>query len=315
MLVSSDRSTVVSSFGWVDHGALWAYCDSNRSIRSIRLGAAKYLDLRPGVDDYFAVVHNAEADAVEITVHRFPEVDVVLARAVVGDRDSIITGDINAFTRVPRYYTASFKTSTWTDFGLITVDVPGRRIFVSPFPWFDNGSYDKGYQGIVGVTEIPNSHLLLVSVQRSSTVVMHDPTTSNKVGEVKIGNGGGNPTLYFRRTVAELWADDYDTLVRLDTNTWHTLNRRRLQGAAPGSRQFIGKFSIDAAEELCAVARPFSRDVVAIDMATFTIKFVANMPGQPLETAMLSENRVIARDWKTGVLLNGEFRRKWWWPA
>src|SRR5688572_160398 len=244
--MSADRSTIVSSLGWVERGALWLYSDSRQSVRSIRLGAAKYLSLRAGTDDHFAVVHNGEDQVSEITVHRFPEVEQVLARAVIGVKDGVLSGDIDAFARVPRYYVGALTTPAWTDFGLITIDVPRGRVLLSPFPWFDDNSYDKMYQGIVGVAEIPDSPLLLVSVQRTSTVVIHDPATSRKMGEVKVGDGGGNPTLYFRRTAPELWADDYDTLVRLDAATWRVLDRRRLQGADAGTRQFIGQFTFDA---------------------------------------------------------------------
>ena len=310
--MSADRSTIVSSLGWVDRGALWAYSDASRKVRSIRLGAAKYLSFRAGTDDHFAVVHHGEDRVSEITVHRFPEVGQVLARAVIGVEDGVLSGDTDAFAHVPRHYIGSLTTPSWADFGLITIDVPRGRVLLSPFPWFDDRSYDKMYQGIVGVAEIPDSPLLLISIQRTSTVVIHDPVTSRKVGEVKVGDGGGNPTLYFRRRAPELWADDYDTLVRLDATTWRVLDRRRLQGAASGTRQFIGQFTMDAAEELCAVARPFSGDVVGVDVETFKVRLVADTPGQPLEVAMLAGNRVIARDWKSGALLTGEFRRKWW---
>ena len=308
--MSADRSAIVSSLGWVDRGGLWVYSDRGPSVRSIRLGAANYLSLRAGTDDHFAVVHHGEGHVGEITVHRFPEVEQVLARAVIGAGDGMLSGDVDAFARVPRYYTGLLTTPSWADFGLITIDVPEGRVLLSPFPWFDDDSYDKMYQGIVGVAEIPDSPLLLISVQRTSTVVIHDPATSRKMGEVKVGDGGGNPALYFRRTAPELWADDYDTLVRLDAATWRVLDRRRLQDADSGTRQFIGQFTIDAAEELCAVARPFSRDVVGVDVKTFEVRLVASMAGQPLEVAMLAGNRVIARDWKSGALLTGEFRRE-----
>lgn len=311
MLVSSDRTTVVSSLGRVDGGALWLYSDRIRSARLIRLGKARYLSLREGVDDYFAVVHYAEDHAAGITVHRFPDVERVLARVVVGNGNGTISGDIDALTRVPRYYTASVATPAWTDFGLITVDTASGRIRVDPFPWFTNDRYDKGYQGVVGVTEIPNSHLLLVSVQRSSTVIIHDPTTTKKVGEVRVGNRAGNSALYFRKKAPELWADDYDTLVRLDTTNWRVLDRRRLQRSAFGTMQSIGKFTIDPAEELCTVARPFSGDVVAIDMRTFKTKMVARTTGQPIEAAMIAGHRVLARN-SNGATLVGEFQRKWW---
>jgi hypothetical protein len=86
---------------------------------------------------------------------------------------------------------------------------------------------------------------------------------------------------------------------------------RKLQEAASGTAQFIGAFAFDEAETLCAIARPFSGDIVGIDPDTLRTKYRAKVGSQPLEVALLRDRRVFARDWKTGNLLTAELSRAW----
>jgi hypothetical protein len=84
-----------------------------------------------------------------------------------------------------------------------------------------------------------------------------------------------------------------------------------LQGASAGCRQFIGAYSFTQDESLCAVARPFSGDVIALNMKKFKITHACNLGRQPLHVAVLEDGTVYGRDWKTGTLLQGHLKRKW----
>lgn len=126
-----------------------------------------------------------------------------------------------------------------------------------------------------------------------------------------LSGGHGNPELFFRRRAAELWAADYDTLIKLESTLWRVVRSRKLQKAASGTAQFIGEFSFDANETLCAVARPFSGDIVGIDPDTMRTKYRAKVGSQPIEVALLRDRRVFARDWQTGSLLAGKLSRAW----
>ena len=304
MLISNDRSFVISSLGWVERGSLWVYRAETESAQTIRLSSAGYLSLHEGVDDHVAIVHNFDDGNVDMTVHRFPEIGTILGRIAVRSGRAEPVGSWEAWHHVPRHYTAFLQTPDWSDFGLITLDPESGAVALRNFPWFDDQHYDKVYQGIGGVKEIPGSDHVLVSVQRSSTLVIHDPVAGRKVGEVELGRRGGNSHLRFRNAGKELWADDYDTLLRLDPSTWRILDSRHLQDAASGIGQFIGAFTMDPGEEICAVARPFSSDVVAIDATTFKPEWTCTLGYQPLEAAILNGNRVVARDWKTGATLH-----------
>lgn len=306
MLTDPSERFVVSSLGWVDGGALWIHDLRSSQTRLAQIGEAKYLSLHGGSGGHFAVVHHYDGDRLAITAHSFDEPSAVLARAVISGESRRFEGLSAPWSSVPRFYVAYLVQAAWSDFALVSI---GREEpTLQTFDWFDD-SYDKGYQGVVGVTEIPNSGEILVSVQRSSRVILYDPVARQKRGEVVLSGGHGNPTLFFRQRAAELWADDYDTLVKVDPTTWRVERSRKLQEAAAGTGQFIGQFSFDATETLCAVARPFSGDIVGIDPYTLRTTYRAKVGSQPLEVAVLGDRRVFARDWKTGNLLAAELSR------
>ena len=75
--------------------------------------------------------------------------------------------------------------------------------------------------------------------------------------------------------------------------------------------QFTGDYSFNRDETLCAVARPFSGDVVALDTEQFRITHYSKLGKQPLEVCLLSDGTVYSRDWKTGNFLKGKLKRKW----
>ena len=50
--------------------------------------------------------------------------------------------------------TPSYYKGPWSDFALIQVDPVQAECLSSTIAWY-NDDYDNGYQGIVGVTEVP----------------------------------------------------------------------------------------------------------------------------------------------------------------
>jgi len=308
MLSDARGSVVISSLGWVDHASLWVFRVSEGTPASVPLGDAKYLSLHAGIRDFFSVVHHFDGDRVEITVHNFTEPRDAVARAVVTPDGARVLGDSSAWAHVQTNYVSYYTGPFWSDFALVRVKPREELVELQQFDWY-NDDYDKDYQGIVGVVEIPGQDLLIVSVQRDSRPVLYDPVTRSKVGALDLGGRGGNPRLRFRHHANELWADDYDTIVKLESGSWRVLKSRLLQGGAAGTQQFIGQFSFDADETMCVVARPFSGDVIALNPGSLRSRFRCKMDGQPLKAVTLSDRSVVARDWKSGVLLRGQLRR------
>ncbi|HEU4341484.1 MAG TPA: hypothetical protein VFU31_07930 [Candidatus Binatia bacterium] len=311
MIANSERTVLVSSMGWVDHDALWIYDVPARRESRVPLGSgAKYLSLHLSQPNYFVVGHHFDGARYEITVHRFSEPAQAIARAVITQSESVLSGDSDSWKQVPRLYVEYLRFFPWADFVLLSISPSLGLIEVQRLEWYDD-TYDKGYQGIVGVLEIPGEGCALVSVQRSSQLVMHDLETGKKTRAIDLAGRGGNPKLYFRASAAELWASDYDTIVVVDRTNWAVTKRARLQQAWAGTQQFIGDYSFAPDEQACVVARPFSGDVVGIDPSSLKIKRRAKLGKQPIEVAALPGNQVVSRDWKTGEVLQGKLERRW----
>ena len=311
MIANPERTVVVSSVGWVDHDVLWRFDVPTAHAARIPLGSgARHLSLHSSGSSHFAVGHHFDGERFELTVRLFSDPTRVLARAAVTEREMSLSGDPEVWEQVPRLYVAYLRFPPWKDFVLFLVSAGTGQIEVQRFAWYDD-TYDKGYQGIIDVLEAPGEGSALVSVQRSSQVIVHDLATGHKRASFELAGRGGNPKLDFRSSAQEIWASDYDTMVVVDGKTWRVIRRARLQGAAGGTQQFIGDYSFGPDEGSCVVARPFSGDVVGIDPSTLRIKRTARLGRQPLEVAALPEGEVLARDWKTGDVLRGKLERRW----
>jgi hypothetical protein len=294
--------------GWIDHGDLWVFDVSGRSAHRVPLGSgAKYLVPYLGIEGRFSVVHQFDGSRFEVTVHAFSDPARALARATVTASGREFTGDALEWARVPRLYIADLTLPGFQDCSLFRIDHAHHAVDIERLGWYDE-RFDKGYQGILSVTEVPEDALAIFSIQRSSELVLHDLSSGSQRGVVRLSGRAGNPLLRFRTRAPELWVSDYDTIVKVERSTWRVKDACKLQGAAAGTRQFIGDFEFDSDETMCAVARPFSGDVVALDPATMKVRWRAEVGRQPLELATLRDRCVVARDWKTGDTLWGELK-------
>jgi hypothetical protein len=131
------------------------------------------------------------------------------------------------------------------------------------------------------------------------------------IRKLSLAGNHGNPRFRFARQHGEIWADDYDTILKFDSNSLALKASQRLQAAPTGTAYFIGDWLFNDDESLCLVSRPFSGDVVAISTGNLKTKYIAKTGKQPLQSIFVGNGNIIARDWKTGDLLKGSLRRKW----
>jgi hypothetical protein len=310
MLISPDHRFVISHLGWVDKSSLWTYDVAKDKVNVVQVGNAKYLSLFPCKDkNLFAVFHHSDGALLRLTVHSFenPAIPLCAIEYIAGK--STIEGNIDALKSAPRFYTAFYDPGCNGNFHLIFVDTFQSKIETDRFEWYNN-SYDQGYQGIVGVIELPSGELI-VSIQRDSHPIVYNPETKTVVRKLSLADRHGNPKFRIARQRSELWADDYDTILKLDIDTLDTKGSQRLQNAPAGTAHFIGDWSLNDDESLCLVCRPFMGDIVAISTEDLKTKYVAKTGKQPLQSVFVNNSNIIGRDWKTGALLKGSLRRKW----
>jgi hypothetical protein len=175
--------------------------------------------------------------------------------------------------------------------------------------WYDE-SYDKAYQGIIGATEL-SPDLLLISVSRDSHPVIYSPITKQVVKKLSLAERNGNPKFNLIPQRRELWADDYDTLLKLDIDSFNVIDKRKLQESANNLRQFIGEWTFNRDYSLCFIARPFSGDIIAVSSENLKTKYICSIGKKPLEVGLTPDGKIFARDWQSGDLLKGSLKRRW----
>ena len=262
--------------------------------------------MRPGTDRRVVLVQERLSDDEQrFTVRRIATPQDVLASAVrMRDRWSF-EGDETLWDRVPRY--AIIQLASGDRYALIHLH-PDDPV-ADPLEWYGPASYDVAYQGLLDPYQVPASRLVVIPVQRDSRPVLYDPTQRRVVGHLKLADRGGNPELYFLRDRAEVWVDDYDTLVRLRPGSWKVLDTLLLQKPPKGFEQeLIGTFWFPLDERVCLVPRPMSGDVVFIDPATFEVIGSVNTGQQPLDAVMIGDGTVLARDWQSRTLLRAHWK-------
>ena len=310
MISNPEESIIVSSMGWVDKGRLWTLETSSEDIKKLDLSDARYLSLHSKGGEYFSIVHHYDGEKIVISAHAFHKPETALATIHWENGKGRFEGDAEIWEKVPRAYPEYLQRPSKSDFYLLSIDPIGPELDILDLDWYDD-SYDKGYQGVIGAVEVPQTSNLIISVQRDSNPILYDLDERKVIRKLVLAERHGNPRLTFRHRADELWADDYDTLLSIDPDDWTVKKRIRLQDAAKNTMQFIGDYAFNKYEALCAVARPFSGDVVALDTKRFKITHHSKLGKQPLEVCLLNNGIVYSRDWKTGELLKGKIKKNW----
>ena len=306
MILSQSEDLIVSTCGWCDAGSLWILETRSGSVSMHTLSDAKHLSLHAGTNGHFSVMHHYDGCRVCISAHSFMNPTKVLGSVLFGPDGSRFEGDSAVWRHVPKAYVAYFKRPSLSAYYLFLIEPIRPEAESVALDWFGN-SYDMMYQGVIGAVDVPDENKVIISVQRDSHPILYDTEQRKVVSKLSLAKRAGNPILRFTQQTRELWASDYDTILRLSAPDWTVADRRLLQWG----NQFIGDFTFNHDESLCAVARPFSGDVVALNTKRFKVTHTCKLGQQPLCAAILADGTVYGRDWKTGAMLKGQLRKKW----
>src|SRR5438034_148977 len=205
-------TTVISSLGWVEGDALWRFDVPTSTNDRVPLETgARWTSLHSSGTHYFSTAHHFDGKQFQVTVRTFAAPDRVVARAVVGESGNELSGEASAWSNVPRLYAEYLGYPPWKDSVLVRIIPSTGSIDIQRLDWYQD--YDKVYQGLVDALELPGKDLALISVQRSSRLILHDLKSGARKRDVDLGNRYGNPKLFLRNEGREIWAGDYDTLV------------------------------------------------------------------------------------------------------
>src|SRR6266568_2223964 len=186
MIVNAAGTLALSSFRWVDAGSLWSYALGEPEPKQNNLSDAKWLTLVQGAEDYFALVHHFEDGRVRLTSHSYRNVSETISSIELQIEDiksndvkvavSRLAGEGSAWSFLPRAYVVR----PFEEAIVLLIDWSQKATQIQSPSWY-KGSYDTMYQGILNVTEVPGSSLLIFSIQRDSEPLLFDPTTSTVV--------------------------------------------------------------------------------------------------------------------------------------
>jgi hypothetical protein len=301
MIFDKNARLLIDNMGWVDRGALWVYDVAKQKEKLIGIDGAKFLSLQAGEHGFFRMVHGESADRA-ISVRRIAEPEVEVTSVRYYDDEPVFGGKIEFWKSVD----SAAVVPTEKDKQLLHIDAAHGQVTKLDLSWFTNANYDLGYQQLVGCLTLPGSHLVVVSVQRSSRLIVIDTRKNQPAAQIELADRGGNPVMRIR-SASDFLADDYDTLCRVDLKTMSVVAKKELQaGSTHFARLFIGDYDLNA-DGTCVVARPYSGDVLLVDSERFEELSRAPADGQPLHACMVSETRVVTRDWKTGRVSETEF--------
>src|SRR5262245_113802 len=283
----------------IDKSALWTFNLRNQEETRIPVDRSKFLSLPAGANGFFRLVHHQSPDqAVSIRHVREPNVELASVRLKQGQ--ATFFGNADLWKHVDPTAIITMDSGQKA----IQIDTASLRVTDLDMTWFTNENYDLGKQRLVEVITLGSNNNVIISVQRSSTLVVIDRSHNERVGSIALANRGGNPQLRMRNNT-DLFASDYDTLCRIDSQSLVVLKTVRLQDADANIQQFIGDY--DVTPDKLVVARPFSGDVLLLDPDDFREVGQAQVGGQPLAVCLASDHRVITRDWKTGRAAIGQF--------
>lgn len=298
MITDAAERYVVSNLGWADHGSVWVFDAETRNQRHADLSQGEFVIVGGGTGELFSAVHHFRGRRLVVTAHSFEEPEAPLAQVDIPGWRARSSGDPTVWQELPSAYVGHLDDSATGAAGYFVVSREAEEWTVSRLDWFDD-SYDWGYQSVIAVAVVPETGELLYGVQRSSDLVLCAAGSGEVVRKVRLSGHLGNPEPYCRRSEPEVWAVDYDTVVRVDRRTW------RVTGDKRGSRSgmFLGDLSWPPDERHVSLARPGFGDVLVLDPASLRVRRRIKTGREPLEAVVLPSGLVVARDWKTGDVL------------
>lgn len=295
----------LSSLSWVDRGAIWRFDTDSDAATAVQLSDATHIQLSAGAGELFTATHQLNGERLLLTVQSYSDPSHTLSQIEVRDWSPVVSGDTTAWVGQPRAYVGYLNEDAMGASGYFLLRIGRQGVSVNRLDWFGADEYDVGYQSVTSVVEMPNGHLLF-GVQRSSDLVLCAADTLQVVRTVPLAAGHhyfGNPVPLLRRSAPEIWALDYETVMRVDYRDWKVTGSVTLQPAGGGGGRPPGVLWMTPDERQAVVARPYSADVTILDTATMTIVGHHQMSGQPVEAATLPNGLIIARDLRTGAIL------------
>lgn len=311
MILNSAETKLISSQGWADKGSFCVVDTKDDSISKFNLENAEYTCVQKIENNCFLCSHHFRGEKLVLTTHSFEKPESIIGRIEIKNREADFNGDGHIWQNAPRFIVEWLKDDFSDDYYLLEIKPFENKVDFHLIEWFHADEYDRGYQGLYEVIEVPNTNFLLFPIQRSSRPVLYDFAEKKVVKKIKLAGRAGTPSFKFRKQKTELWTVDYDTLVKLEVGTWNILRSKKFQWPLFGyTMTWVGDFFFTPDEKFCVLARPYSKDVLLLDCENFKKVGEVKTKLQPLKAIALSNFKCIYRDWQTGEFEFKNFIRR-----
>jgi hypothetical protein len=158
VLVSRDETLVLSTVGSVDHGGFLCWDPESGSTRTVPVDDSPFLNLLPGVDDYYAVVHHGRAGGYWVSARHLSEVSHEISRLTISDDRADIEGDLEVWGQLPQFYGGwdpSGPDGGRFPYSVVRIDAVSRHCEVQRMEWLTGPAYDLGYQQMMTPLGLP----------------------------------------------------------------------------------------------------------------------------------------------------------------
>lgn len=184
MIIDRDETTILDHAAWgQDSHSLWRYQVEASNEEKLDWPARPFM-LFPGRDRiHVTMVERDDDEAHIVTIRLIADVETVVASATHRNRAWTFDGPSEIWKLAPSYVVVERGN---------LLHIHPNDADLDPLVWYEQG-YDLNYQGLGPAYEIPDSHLLLISIQRDSNPVIYDPLQREVRGHISLAREGREP--------------------------------------------------------------------------------------------------------------------------
>lgn len=270
------------------------------SLKSVNGG------IKPVNEDFFIITTSLDEDLHNFLfeLRPFEDVKCTLCSWKVLNSKVSFKGDINFknfehhifWTQHPGIHTTNGKL-----FYLKTNDLELKTFELD---WYNEDNYDLGYQGVTEIIKIPEQNKAIMFVARSN-IAIEINLTNGKCSSFQVGDNSNQlrGICYLKNRII---IQGYDTIYDLNPKDYKIQKEIKCQvprmedvgGIKMPISQFIGDILVDDGLNAIFVPRPFSSDILALNLDDLEIVRTFNSQFQPLQVFMIKD-QLIALDYQS----------------
>jgi len=254
---------------------LWRYDTRWRRTKRVPFGNGLPFELYEG-DGHALLVQHIEGSILASVVGA-SDPSTTLATANYDGKVWAFAGDKSAWTSVPEYVLLPPEGESTSASGLLRI---ADGALIDPL---------VDVVGVRTVTAVPKSRLVVLV--GSGKVTVYDPNSGHAGYRFALANDAANPQVRFRKEGAELWINDVDTMLKIETRDWEVI-----EAAGPPSEAEIqapiAQWVFADDESVACLLRPDENEVVIVDSSTLELVEAVSFKASPVDVVRRNDKLV-----------------------